>query len=207
VTTTREAAAAQTTSPATVASASFIGTTVDHYDLFIYGTAATLLFPELHFPYPSPLVGTPPSFATFGVGFLARPVGGAVFGHFGDRVGRKKMLLISMVTMGAATVLMRLMPTYATIGLAAPILLTVPRLVQGLAVGGEWGGATLIAVEHTPTARGPHLGLWRRHGSGRGRDRVAVQHGLHPRGPLQRRRHARQRLPGCHSGNRWVQRA
>jgi metabolite-proton symporter len=145
--------AAQPTSPAKVASASFIGTTVEYYDFFIYGTAAALVFPELFFPNSSPLVGTLLSFATFGVGFLARPVGGVVFGHFGDRVGRKKMLVISLVTMGAATVLMGLMPTYNTIGILAPVLLTVLRLVQGFAVGGEWGGATLMAVEHAPEGK------------------------------------------------------
>ncbi|MFI9625851.1 MFS transporter [Streptomyces sp. NPDC052042] len=141
------------TSPLRVASASFIGTTVEYYDFFIYGTAAALVFPALFFPDSSPLVGTLLSFATFGVGFLARPVGGVVFGHFGDRVGRKKMLVISLVTMGLATVLMGLMPTYAQIGVAAPILLTLLRLVQGFAVGGEWGGATLMAVEHAPQGK------------------------------------------------------
>ena len=146
-------ATAQPTSPAKVASASFIGTTVEYYDFFIYGTAAALVFPELFFPNSSPLVGTLLSFATFGVGFLARPVGGVVFGHFGDRIGRKKMLVLSLITMGAATVLMGLMPTYNTIGILAPILLTVLRLVQGFAVGGEWGGATLMAVEHAPEGK------------------------------------------------------
>jgi metabolite-proton symporter len=146
-------ATAQPTSPAKVASASFIGTTVEYYDFFIYGTAAALVFPELFFPNSSPLVGTLLSFATFGVGFLARPVGGVVFGHFGDRIGRKKMLVLSLITMGAATVLMGLLPTYNTIGILAPILLTVLRLVQGFAVGGEWGGATLMAVEHAPEGK------------------------------------------------------
>jgi metabolite-proton symporter len=146
-------ATTQPTSPAKVASASFIGTTVEYYDFFIYGTAAALVFPELFFPNSSALTGTLLSFATFGVGFLARPVGGVVFGHFGDRVGRKKMLVISLVTMGAATVLMGLMPTYNSIGVLAPILLTVLRLVQGFAVGGEWGGATLMAVEHAPEGK------------------------------------------------------
>jgi metabolite-proton symporter len=141
------------TSPLKVASASFIGTTVEYYDFFIYGTAAALVFPKLFFPGSSPLVGTLLSFATFGVGFLARPLGGVLFGHFGDRVGRKRMLVISLVTMGLATVLMGLMPGYAQIGVLAPILLTVLRLVQGFAVGGEWGGATLMAVEHAPAGR------------------------------------------------------
>ena len=153
MTSTHQATTARPTSPAKVASASFIGTTVEYYDFFIYGTAAAIVFPELFFPNSSPLIGTLLSFATFGVGFLARPVGGVVFGHFGDRVGRKKMLVISLIMMGAATVLMGLMPTYATIGLAAPVLLTVLRLVQGFAVGGEWGGATLMAVEHAPEGK------------------------------------------------------
>ncbi|WP_034518846.1 MFS transporter [Actinomadura rifamycini] len=140
-------------SPLKVATASFIGTTVEYYDFFIYGTAAALVFPSLFFPDSSPLVGTLLSFATLGVGFLARPAGGVLFGHFGDRVGRKKMLVISLITMGAATVLMGLMPGYAQIGVAAPILLTLLRLVQGFAVGGEWGGATLMAVEHAPPGK------------------------------------------------------
>lgn len=147
-------------SPLKVAVASFIGTTVEYYDFFIYGTAAALVFPVLFFPNASPLVGTLLAFATFGVGFLARPVGGVVFGHFGDRVGRKKMLVISLIMMGTATVLMGLMPTYATIGIAAPILLTLLRLVQGFAVGGEWGGATLMAVEHAPDGRRGFFGAF-----------------------------------------------
>ncbi|MEU6134685.1 MFS transporter [Nocardioides sp. NPDC047086] len=151
--TTSNRATPTATSPLKVASASFIGTTVEYYDFFIYGTAAALVFPALFFPDSSPLVGTLLSFATFGVGFLARPVGGVVFGHFGDKVGRKKMLVISLVTMGLATTLMGLMPTHAQIGLAAPILLTLLRLVQGFAVGGEWGGATLMAVEHAPQGK------------------------------------------------------
>ena len=151
---------APTTSPIKVASASFIGTTVEYYDFFIYGTAAALVFPKLFFPNTSPLVGALLSFATLGVGFLARPVGGVVFGHFGDRVGRKKMLVISLVMMGVATTLMGLMPSYALIGIAAPILLTVLRLVQGFAVGGEWGGATLMAVEHAPPGRRGFFGAF-----------------------------------------------
>jgi metabolite-proton symporter len=136
-----------------VALASFIGTTVEFYDFLIYGTAAALVFPKLFFPAASPAVGLLLSFATFGVGFAARPLGGVVFGHFGDRIGRKKMLVYSLLIMGAATVLMGLLPTYAQIGLAAPILLTVLRLAQGFAVGGEWGGATLMAVEHASESR------------------------------------------------------
>ena len=139
--------------PLKVASASFIGTTTEYYDFFIYGTAAALVFPKLFFPEATPLMGTLLSFATFGVGFLARPLGGVVFGHFGDRIGRKKMLVISLTGMGVATLLMGLLPGYATIGVLAPILLTVLRLFQGFMVGGEWGGATLMAVEHAPKGK------------------------------------------------------
>ena len=140
-------------SPLRVAMASFIGTTVEFYDFLIYGTAAALVFPRLFFPAVSPAAGLLLSFATFGVGFVARPLGAVVFGHFGDRVGRKKMLVYSLLVMGGATVLMGLLPTYTQIGLAAPILLTLLRLAQGFAVGGEWGGATLMAVEHASEHR------------------------------------------------------
>lgn len=141
------------TSGLRVALASFIGTTVEYYDFLIYGTAAALVFPRLFFPDVSPAMGLLLSFATFGVGFFARPLGGMVFGHFGDRIGRKRMLVYSLLLMGLSTVLMGLLPTYAQIGWVAPILLTLLRLVQGFAVGGEWGGATLMAVEHAPSAR------------------------------------------------------
>lgn len=140
-------------SPLRVAVASFIGTTVEFYDFLIYGTAAALVFPKLFFPQASPAAGILLSFATFGVGFIARPLGGIVFGHFGDRIGRKRMLVYSLVGMGVSTVLISLLPTYAQIGLAAPVLLTVLRLCQGFAVGGEWGGATLMAVEHASADR------------------------------------------------------
>jgi metabolite-proton symporter len=143
------------TSPLRVASASFIGTTVEYYDFLIYGTAAALVFPKLFFPSVAPATGLLLSFATFGVGFVARPLGGIVFGHYGDRIGRKRMLVYSLLIMGTATVLMGALPTYAQIGVAAPILLTLLRLAQGFAVGGEWGGATLMAVEHAaPTRKG-----------------------------------------------------
>lgn len=138
-----------------MAVASFIGTTVEYYDFLIYGTAAALVFPRLFFPEVSAATGLLLSFATFGVGFVARPLGGIVFGHFGDRVGRKRMLVYSLLIMGVATVLMGALPTYAQIGVAAPVLLTLLRLAQGFAVGGEWGGATLMAVEHAaPDRRG-----------------------------------------------------
>ncbi|UDH01570.1 MFS transporter [Rhodococcus opacus] len=145
--------------------ASFIGTTVEYYDFFIYGTAAALVFPKLFFPDVSSSIGILLSFATFGVGFLARPLGGIVFGHFGDRVGRKQMLVISLVGMGVATMLMGLLPTYTQIGVAAPILLTLLRLVQGFAVGGEWGGATLMAVEHAPQAKKGFFGSFSQMGA------------------------------------------
>lgn len=139
--------------PRRAALASFAGTTVEFYDFLIYGTAAALVFPKLFFPSASPATGVLLSFATFGVGFVARPLGGVVFGHFGDRVGRKQMLVYSLLLMGISTVAMGLLPTYAQLGVAAPILLTLLRLLQGFAVGGEWGGATLMAVEHAPHQR------------------------------------------------------
>ncbi|MBB3605639.1 metabolite-proton symporter [Mycolicibacterium sp. BK556] len=139
--------------PRRAALASFVGTTVEFYDFLIYGTAAALVFPKLFFPSASPATGVLLSFATFGVGFVARPLGGVVFGHFGDRVGRKRMLVYSLLLMGVSTVAMGLLPTYAQLGVAAPILLTLLRLLQGFAVGGEWGGATLMAVEHAPPER------------------------------------------------------
>ncbi|WP_395310307.1 MFS transporter [Mycobacterium sp. AMU20-3851] len=141
------------TTPRRAAVASFIGTTVEFYDFLIYGTAAALVFPKLFFPSASPAAGVLLSFATFGVGFVARPLGGIVFGHFGDRLGRKRMLVYSLLLMGGSTVAMGLLPTYAQLGVAAPLLLTLLRLLQGFAVGGEWGGATLMAVEHAPPQR------------------------------------------------------
>ncbi|MCU1662131.1 MAG: major facilitator transporter [Pseudonocardia sp.] len=134
----------------TVLMASLIGTTVEWYDFFLYATAAGLVFPRLFFPVGNELVGTLLAFGTFAVGFVARPVGGVLFGHIGDRLGRKRTLVATMVLMGAATALIGLLPSYASIGVAAPILLVVLRVLQGLAVGGEWGGAVLLAVENAP---------------------------------------------------------
>jgi metabolite-proton symporter len=128
--------------------ASLVGTAVEWYDFFLYGSAAALVFGPLFFPSSDPVTGTLLAFGTYALGFVARPLGGVVFGHFGDRVGRKKMLVVSLVMMGVATFLIGLLPTYATIGLAAPILLLVCRLAQGFAVGGEWGGAVLMASEN-----------------------------------------------------------
>ena len=145
--------------------ASFIGTSIEWYDFFVYANAAALVFPKLFFPKLSPLAGTLASFATFGVAFVARPIGGIVFGHFGDKIGRKSMLVITLLLMGSATFLIGLLPTFATIGLLAPASLAALRFVQGLAVGGEWGGATLMTVEHAPEearnfyASWPQLGV------------------------------------------------
>jgi metabolite-proton symporter len=140
---------------ARVVGASLIGTTVEWYDFFLYGVAASVVFGDLFFPKGEQLTGTLLSFATFAVGFFARPIGGVVFGHFGDRLGRKNLLVLSLLMMGLATFAIGLLPTYAQVGAAAPILLTVLRLIQGFALGGEWGGAVLIVSEHgDPKRRG-----------------------------------------------------
>jgi MFS transporter, MHS family, shikimate and dehydroshikimate transport protein len=136
-----------------VVAASFIGTTIEWYDFFLYGTAAALVFGELFFPGSSPLIGTLSAFGTFAVGFAARPIGGIVFGHYGDRIGRKAMLVTSLLIMGVATFLIGCMPTHASIGILAPILLVLLRFAQGIGVGGEWGGAVLMAVEHSPKGK------------------------------------------------------
>ncbi|MCW2847139.1 MAG: major facilitator superfamily transporter [Marmoricola sp.] len=127
--------------------ASLIGTSLEWYDFFIYGTASALVFNKVFFPDFEPLVGTLLAFATYAVGFVARPLGGVVFGHFGDKVGRKNVLVITLLLMGTSTFLVGLMPTYAAIGVWAPILLVVLRFVQGLGLGGEWGGAVLMTLE------------------------------------------------------------
>jgi metabolite-proton symporter len=136
-----------------VALASAIGTTIEWYDFFIYGTAAATVFGPRFFPQVSPSVGTLAAFATFGVGFLARPIGGIVMGHYGDRVGRKSMLVWSLILMGLSTLAIGLLPGYERIGLWAPALLIVFRLIQGFALGGEWGGAVLMSIEHAPPER------------------------------------------------------
>lgn len=143
-----------------VAFASFVGTMIEWYDFFIFGTAAALIFNQLFFTDLSPVSGTLAAFATFGAGFLARPLGGVLFGHFGDRVGRKKMLVVSLLMMGGATVVIGLLPTFQSIGILAPMLLVMCRLIQGLAVGGEWGGAVLMSVEHAPAGRRAFYGSW-----------------------------------------------
>ena len=143
-----------------VAFASMIGTSIEWYDYFLYGTAAALVFNKLFFPSYDPLVGTLLAFATFSLGFIARPVGGIVFGHFGDRIGRKKMLYLTLMIMGLSTACIGLLPTYAAIGIWAPILLVGMRLLQGFGLGGEWGGAVLMAVEHAPANRRGFYGSW-----------------------------------------------
>ncbi len=130
--------------------ASVIGTVVEWYDFIVYGTAAALVFGPLFFPSADPAVGTIASLGAYAVGFVARPLGGALFGHFGDRLGRKTMLMLTMLIMGAGTFLIGCLPTYASIGIWAPILLIVLRLAQGIGVGGEWGGAVLMVVENAP---------------------------------------------------------
>ena len=143
-----------------VAFASLIGTTIEWYDFFLYGTAAALVFNRLYFPTFDPLMGTLASFGTYAVGFVARPIGGAIIGHYGDKVGRKSMLVLTLVIMGVATFGIGLLPTYAQIGPWAAVALVVLRLAQGFGVGGEWGGAVLMAVEHAPDGRRGFYGSW-----------------------------------------------
>jgi MFS family permease len=137
--------------------ASLIGTTIEWYDFFLYGTAAALVFGKLFFPKSDPLTGVLQAFLTYSLGFVARPIGGVVFGHFGDRIGRKRLLMASLVLMGVSSAAMGLLPTYAQIGVAAPVLLATLRFVQGFAVGGEWGGAVLMAGEFGDAKR---RGTW-----------------------------------------------
>ena len=140
--------------------ASFIGTAIEWYDFFLYGTAAALVFNRLFFPTIDPHAGTMAAFATYAVGFFARPLGGILFGHFGDRLGRKSMLITTLMLMGVATSLIGVLPTYAQAGVLAPVLLVTLRFVQGLGVGGEWGGAVLMAVEHGTADRRGFRASW-----------------------------------------------
>ncbi|MDH6575054.1 MFS transporter [Kitasatospora sp. MAP5-34] len=140
-----------------VVGASLIGTTIEWYDYFLYGTSAALVFGKVFFPNTDPLTGTLLSFLTYAIGFAARPLGALVFGHFGDRIGRKRLLVLSLLLMGGATTLIGCLPTYRQIGVAAPVLLTTLRLVQGFALGGEWGGAVLLVSEHGDAKR---RGFW-----------------------------------------------
>ena len=143
-----------------VVAASMAGTTVEWYDFFLYGVAAALVFPHVFFPTGNATAATLASLGTFAVGFLARPIGGLVFGHYGDRIGRKKLLVLSLLMMGLSTFAIGLLPSYATVGVLAPVLLVVLRLVQGFALGGEWGGAVLIVSEHGDPARRGSWASW-----------------------------------------------
>jgi metabolite-proton symporter len=146
--------------PGQVLFASLIGTTIEFFDFYIYATAAVLVFPHLFFPRSDPAAATLASLATFGIAFLARPVGSALFGHFGDRVGRKTTLVIALSTMGISTVAIGALPTYGTIGFAAPLLLALCRFGQGLGLGGEWGGAILLAIENAPPNKRAWYGMF-----------------------------------------------
>lgn len=139
---------------------SLLGTAIEWYDFFLYGTAAALVFNRLFFPNLEPLAGTMAAFASYAVGFFARPLGGVIFGHFGDKIGRKSMLVTTLLMMGIATFLVGLLPTYDQIGTLAPVLLVLLRLVQGLAVGGEWGGAVLMVAEHSDNNRRGFFTSW-----------------------------------------------
>ncbi|PZQ20340.1 MAG: MFS transporter [Stenotrophomonas acidaminiphila] len=147
-------------SPGRVLFASLIGTTIEFFDFYIYATAAVLVFPHLFFPQGDPTTATLQSFATFALAFIARPVGSALFGHFGDRIGRKATLVAALLTMGISTVLIGLLPTYAQVGIVAPLLLALCRLGQGIGLGGEWGGAVLLATENAPPGKRAWYGMF-----------------------------------------------
>src|SRR3982750_2637562 len=146
--------------PAQVLFASLIGTTIEFFDFYIYANAAVLVFPRLFFPRSDPATATLASLATFAIAFLARPIGSALFGHFGDRIGRKATLVAALLTMGLSTVIIGVLPTYATIGIAAPLLLAFCRFGQGLGLGGEWGGAVLLAGENAPPGKRAWYGMF-----------------------------------------------
>ena len=148
-----------------VALTALAGTSIEWYDFFLYATAAALVFPSAFFPDSSPTIGLILSFGTFAFGFIARPLGGVLFGHFGDRIGRKKTLVIALVMMGIASTLIGLLPTYATIGIAAPILLSLLRFAQGLAIGGQWGGAMLLVTESAPADQRGYYGAYAQAGA------------------------------------------
>ena len=143
----------------------FIGSTIEWFDFYIYGTAAALVFDKVFFPELEGPIGTLVAFATFWVGFLARPIGGIIFGHYGDRLGRKKTLVITLLMMGISTTAIGLLPGYASIGIAAPILLVCIRMIQGIGLGGEWGGSVLIASEHAPKGKSVLYGAFAQQGS------------------------------------------
>jgi metabolite-proton symporter len=146
--------------PRQVLFASLIGTTIEFFDFYIYATAAVLVFPKLFFPASDPATATLASLATFGIAFLARPLGSALFGHFGDRVGRKTTLVVALLTMGLSTIAIGALPTYRAIGFAAPLLLALCRFGQGIGLGGEWGGAVLLAIENAPPQKRAWYGMF-----------------------------------------------
>ena len=150
----------QTSSIRQIAAASLVGSVVEWYDFFLYGTLAALVFSAEFFPTFDPLTGTLAAFTTFAAGFVTRPIGGVVFGHLGDRLGRKPMLVVTMLIMGGSTFAMGLLPTYDAIGIAAPVLLVLLRMLQGIGLGGEWGGAVLLCVEHAPPRRRGWYASW-----------------------------------------------
>src|SRR5919201_435754 len=147
-------------SPGQVLFASLIGTAIEFFDFYIYAAAAVLVFPRLFFPPTDPVSATLASLATFAIAFLARPIGSALFGHFGDRIGRKATLVAALMTMGLSTVSIGVLPTYDTIGIVAPALLALFRYGQGLGLGGEWGGAVLLAIENAPSGRRAWYGMF-----------------------------------------------
>jgi MFS family permease len=149
-----------TRSPRAVIAACAVGTSLEWYDFFLYGTAAALVFGPLFFPSASPAAGTLLAFATYGIGFAARPIGGILFGHLGDRVGRRNVLAVSLLLMGMSTFLIGILPTYNSIGLAAPVILVLLRFLQGLSLGGEWGGAVLLSIEHDRRDRWGAAAAW-----------------------------------------------
>ncbi|HEY6924808.1 MAG TPA: MFS transporter, partial [Steroidobacteraceae bacterium] len=153
-------AARAVNSPGQVLFASLIGTTIEFFDFYIYATAAVLVFPHLFFPTTDPTSAILQSFATFALAFFARPIGSALFGHFGDRIGRKATLVAALLTMGISTVAVGLLPTYSSIGILAPALLALFRLGQGLGLGGEWGGAVLLATENAPPGKRALYGMF-----------------------------------------------
>jgi metabolite-proton symporter len=155
-----DSAARARNSPLRVLFASLVGTTIEFFDFYIYATAAVLVFPKLFFPAADPKAAALQSFATFALAFFARPIGSAVFGHFGDRVGRKATLVAALLTMGLSTVFIGLLPTYAQIGVLAPLLLSLLRFGQGLGLGGEWGGAVLLATENAPPGKQSLYGMF-----------------------------------------------
>ena len=149
-----------------VAMTALAGTSIEWYDFFLYGTAAALVFPGAFFPEDMPpMVALIASFSTFAVGFIARPLGGIIFGHFGDRVGRKRTLVIALMMMGVGTTLIGFLPTYATIGALAPLSLVILRFVQGLAIGGQWGGAMLLVTENAPSNMRGYYGAFAQAGA------------------------------------------